>query len=59
MKFTIKKAATCLLALLLAFCAAPVTRAESPPASGQCGDAVFWEFDAETRTLTIFGEGEM
>ena len=33
--------------------------AEDEPTNGQCGDNLYWSFDADTHTLTISGTGDM
>jgi len=56
-----KRAISVLLALVLLLCAQgvipPVKAAVT--SSGQCGDDVWWEYDAETDTTRVFGTGPM
>lgn len=33
--------------------------AENSPRMGACGSSLFWRFDRESGTLTVFGQGEM
>lgn len=48
-----------LLALLLLCALVPLTAFAAGETSGQCGDNAFWSYDAETKTFTINGSGEM
>ena len=48
-----------LLALLLLCALVPLTAFAAGETSGQCGDNAFWNYDAETKTFTINGSGEM
>ena len=51
---------TVLLILMLLFLMPAMTAtAEEIPSSGQCGAALFWEFNADSGILTIHGTGEM
>ena len=56
-----KKYLSVLLALMMVICAIPMstftTSAETT--SGTCGDNAIWNYDDNTYTLTISGEGEM
>ena len=61
----IRKILSLLLSVSLLFSAVPAvfsvqaTEEEQPVTSGQCGEDVFWEYDADTKTLTFDGTGEM
>lgn len=54
MKRMILALAACILLLVL-----PMGAAAAEVASGTCGENVFWNFDADTGTLTISGTGPM
>ena len=59
-----KKTFSCILALVMLFCAQAgivpgYAFAEDVPTSGQCGDNLTWVLDTASKTLTISGTGAM
>lgn len=56
-----KRVIAAMLGLLLLLTAVPLmaVSASADGNSGDCGDALLWEFDAESGQLTIFGTGNM
>ena len=48
-----------LLALCAALCCTLFITASAEKPSGTCGEHLNWEFDSETQTLTITGNGPM
>ena len=53
-----KKAISILLAAAMLFCAAGAAIAEDG-LSGQCGENVFWSYDADSGVLSVYGSGDM
>lgn len=48
-----------LVLVMAALCFAVAVTANALEPTGQCGDNAYWNFDSQTGTLTISGEGDM
>ncbi len=54
-----KKLLCLFLAVIMVLCSAPVTVIAAPAYSGDCGENLTWEIDADNMVLRINGTGEM
>ena len=61
LKFTVMMASVILIAVCISLitCDSSGSDADDPVLSGQCGDYLTWNYDAETGALTITGSGQM
>lgn len=54
-----KKVLSIILALIMVLSTIPFAYAAESETSGQCGDNAYWNYDEETKTITVSGTGEM
>ena len=55
----IKRIWAALIVLCMVFALVPAATFAEGEMSGKCGEDLTWEFDSETKTLTISGTGSM